>query len=84
MNRRALFAALALALSGAGAARAADAPKPQRILVLDLASSGVDPALARNLSEVFTLAVRKALPKAVVIGQADVNAMLQLEKQKDL
>jgi hypothetical protein len=68
----------------AAAFAAPRATPAQRVLVLSLKSSGVDTMLARNLSEVFASAVRKNLPGTTVIGQDDIDRMLEVEKQRDL
>ncbi|MBI3178991.1 MAG: hypothetical protein HYZ27_04980 [Deltaproteobacteria bacterium] len=56
----------------------------QRVLVLDLASSGVAPEVTKNLSEMFALSVRKAMPSASVLGASEIASMIALERQKDL
>ncbi len=78
--------ALLLLLAGVSISRQGSAAEPpiERVLVLDLASTGVDPTLGRNLSEVFTMAVRDGLAGATVIGQGEINAMLAVEKQRDV
>ena len=59
-------------------------PKFDKILVLELASSGVETNIAKNLSEVLAQAIRKAVPNVAVIGQSDMNSMLAVERQKDV
>ncbi len=75
---------LALVFLAAGAARA-QGPEAKRVVVLDIGGANVPPDLARALSDVLVSAVRDQSAEGVtVIGQADVGAMLSLERQKDL
>ena len=75
---------LALVFLAAGAARA-EGPEARRVVVLDIGGANVPADLARALSDVLVSAVRDQSAEGVtVIGQADVGAMLSLERQKDL
>ena len=78
--------ALLVLVAGVSVSRQGSTAEPpiERVLVLDLASSGVDPTVGRNLSEVFTMAIRDGLAGATVIGQGEINAMLAVEKQRDV
>lgn len=80
LSRLAVFA-LATSISMQSAIGSAPG---ERILVLDMTSTGVDPNLARNLSDILSLAVRRAAPSATVIGQSEVSAMIAVEKQRDV
>ncbi|MBI5509693.1 MAG: PEGA domain-containing protein [Deltaproteobacteria bacterium] len=75
-----------LGARGLHAAEPPPAPAPviEKVLVLELVSAGVDPSLAKNLSEVLAQAIRTALPQAAVLAQSDMKSMLELERQRDL
>ncbi len=62
----------------------ADSADIQRVMVLEMTSTGVDASIGRSLSEILALSIRKALPAATVLGQAELNSMLALEKQRDM
>ncbi len=73
----------AATLVGQRGARAADTAS-ERLLVLQLAATGIATEVSKNLSEVFAAAIREAMPKAEVLGQSEIDNMLAMERQRDL
>ncbi|HUL60239.1 MAG TPA: hypothetical protein VLU43_13235 [Anaeromyxobacteraceae bacterium] len=69
-----LLAALALAA----------APPPKKIAVMDLAATGVEPALAQAVSLVVPTELRGRLPGAQIISKDEISAMLGLEKTRQM
>jgi hypothetical protein len=78
----AVVAIIASLLTGRSAVAAE--PTIERLLVLDLASTGIAPEVARNLSEILASAIRDSIPRTTVLGQSEINSLLALEKQRDL
>lgn len=60
------------------------AAAPTKVAVLDVATSNVDPALVRTLSEVLTAEVQQSGAFADVISGRDVVEMLQFEQEKQM
>src|SRR5262245_55246874 len=57
---------------------------PERLLVLDLTSTGISADTAKNLSEIFAASIREAAAGKTVLGQSEISSMLALERQRDL
>ncbi|MBK7863126.1 MAG: hypothetical protein IPJ65_31850 [Archangiaceae bacterium] len=74
---------LALALLGAAASDAATATGKPRLVVLDLAAGGVDPAVAQSLSESLAAEANRT-GLFDVTTQKDISTLLGLERQKQL
>jgi len=72
----------------APAGKPAPAPKPapavRRIAVFDLESTGIDAGITRATSLVLPTEIRKVQPNAQVIGSAEIQSMLGLERQKTM
>jgi hypothetical protein len=83
MKKNVILLGLVAAVMLPSAARA-EHPHIKRLVVLDMNATGVDPTLARNLSEVMLGSIREGAPQAVIVGQGEINSMLRLEKQKDI
>jgi hypothetical protein len=78
--------AMVSALFGVGAADAVKFKLPdgeaRSFAVLDLQAAGVDPAVATNLTQLLSTEIKR-VEGASVLGRDDVQAMLQLEKDKN-
>lgn len=79
---RARDLAVALLGGGSGAVRfALPDGEARSFAVLDLAAAGVDASVAKNLTQLLATEIKR-VEGATVLGRDDVNAMIQLEKDK--